>query len=84
MKINSMFLEMAAQIWCDPRVKDREMDAELATVIAEKLQQVYEDTCSSPRDYVDTIDVTESVKACGGAENFINVMRERGKRLKQK
>ena len=29
--------EIAAQIWCDPRVSDREMDAELAEVIAEEL-----------------------------------------------
>ena len=30
-------LEAAAQCWCDPRVSDRVMDAELATVFAEKL-----------------------------------------------
>ena len=30
-------LEIAAQCWCDPRTSDREMDAALAEVFAEKL-----------------------------------------------
>lgn len=33
-------LEIAAQCWCDPRVSDRVMDPELATVFAEKLEAV--------------------------------------------
>lgn len=30
-------LHLAAQAWCDPRVSDREMDPDLATVFAEIL-----------------------------------------------
>ena len=35
--MDKLALEIAAQCWCDPRVSDREMDSELATVFAEKL-----------------------------------------------
>ena len=31
--------ELAAQLWCDPRVADREFDPELAEVIAEFIDQ---------------------------------------------
>ena len=33
---------LAAQCWCDPRVSDREMDADLAEVFAETLQKLSE------------------------------------------
>jgi hypothetical protein len=32
--------EMAAQLWCDDRVSDREMDTEFAEVIAEKFSEL--------------------------------------------
>jgi len=32
-------LEVAAQLWCDPRVEDRVMDPEFAIVIAEKIDE---------------------------------------------
>jgi hypothetical protein len=31
---------MAAQLWCDDRVSDREMDTEFAEVIAEKFSEL--------------------------------------------
>ncbi len=37
-------LQHAAQCWCDPRVKDRTMDPELAEVFAEKIDQLFEST----------------------------------------
>ena len=33
-------LYLAAQVWCDDRVSDRQMDAELAMVFAETLDQM--------------------------------------------
>lgn len=32
-------MHTASQCWCDPRTSDREMDVDLATVFAEKLDQ---------------------------------------------
>ncbi len=32
--------QMAGRIWCDKRIEDREMDSELAEVIAEKFEEL--------------------------------------------
>lgn len=50
-------LEIAAQCWCDPRVSDRVMDPELATVFAEKLEA----TLSSLAAMTERAEAAESV-----------------------
>jgi len=46
-------IHIAAQCWCDPRVGDREMDSELATVFAEKLDDYLAalQWCSGAEDF---------------------------------
>lgn len=39
-KPSEQSIEIAAQCWCDDRVSDRIMDTELATVFAEKLDEL--------------------------------------------
>jgi len=37
--LSTKSVEVAAQLWCDPRVEDRVMDPVLAAVIAEKIDE---------------------------------------------
>ena len=38
-ELSNKSLEIAAQCWCDPRVSDRIMDVELATVFAKQIER---------------------------------------------
>lgn len=52
-ELNSKSAEVAAQCWCDPRVSDRVMDVELATVFAEQIEK-YRDAllwCTGSGDF---------------------------------
>ena len=61
--------EMAAQVWCDKRVSNREMDTVLATVIAEKFDEILNQArlgCATTKELLTELCARADVGGYGG------------------